>query len=75
MSHPGTVTFVDVAEKSERTLSVSEVPDTIAWATVNGARVAVVKVVALTHGARRELQSFAADGRLLMTTYQHSTAR
>ncbi len=68
--HPGTITFAD--EQGERVVPVSEVPPSVAFVTVGGQPVPVARVVAVTQGDRRELHSYAADGRLLTTTYQQA---
>jgi hypothetical protein len=68
--HPGQITFVDATAGTERTEAAAQVPETIAFVTVEGQKVPVVRVVARTARDRREIQSFGADGRLLKTTYQ-----
>jgi hypothetical protein len=69
-AHPGAVVFVDEQAKSEKTLPVAQVPERIAWGELDGQPVAVVRVVAVTGEGRRELFSYAADGRLVSTTLQ-----
>ena len=68
--HPGTIVFVDDASGTARTRSAAEVPETIAWATVDGERLPVVRVVAITVGPQRTLRSYGPDGRLLSSTVQ-----
>lgn len=72
-AHPGQITFVDETAKTEQTLPVAQVPEAVAWGTLNGEPVAIVKVVAVTFGPRRELHSYSADGKLVSTTMQLKT--
>jgi hypothetical protein len=65
--HPGTIVFVD-ADGSERSQPASEVPDAIAWATVNGTRVPVVRVVRTGTSQRIEIARYGADGQVLERT-------
>jgi len=69
-AHPGQITFVDQTAKTEKTLPVAQVPEAVAWGILDGQPVAIVKVVAVTMGPRRELHSYAADGRRVSTTVQ-----
>lgn len=69
-AHPGSIVFVDAQAKTEKTLPVAQVPERIAWGELEGQPVAVVRVVATTGEGRRELHSYAADGRLVSTTVQ-----
>lgn len=69
-AHPGTIVFVDQAAKTEKVLPSSQVPETVAWGTLDGQAVAIVRVVAITGATRRELHSYSADGRLVSTTLQ-----
>lgn len=67
-SHPGTIVFVDLDTGEERTLPVAEVPESIAWATVDGRLVAVVRVESRVRGGSREIARYAGDGLLVDTT-------
>ncbi len=69
-THPGTITFVDASAGTEKVERAEDVPDSIAFVQLNGANVAVVKVVATTHGDHRTLHAYGADGVLLKTTVQ-----
>ena len=68
-AHPGSIRFVDETAATERVESADKVPPSIAFVTVNGVQVPVVKVVFSGSGERREIRSFGADGQLLSTTY------
>lgn len=68
--HPGTVTFVDETAGTQTVEPASSVPETIAWAKKGGVDVPVVRVVAVTMGDRRTLNSYGQDGTLLSTTVQ-----
>jgi hypothetical protein len=70
-THPGSIRFIDETQSTEKVEPVSAVPASIAFATVNGAKVPVVKVVLSGAGDRREIRSYGADGALLATTYGH----
>ncbi|MEL6349927.1 MAG: hypothetical protein AAFV53_42890 [Myxococcota bacterium] len=69
-AHPGTIVFVDETNGTERARPAAEVPDTVAWATVDGEKRAVVRVIAVTAGQQRTLRSYGTDGRLLSSTVQ-----
>lgn len=69
-SHPGEIVFVDETAGSERTEPAANVPDEVAFAVVDGEPIPVVRVVAVTHGDKREIRSYGADGALLATTLQ-----
>jgi hypothetical protein len=69
-AHPGSIVFVDATAKSEKTLPIAQVPESVAWGELDGQPVPVVRVVATTGEGRRELHSYAADGRLISTTLQ-----
>lgn len=71
-AHPGTVRFVDELAKTERVEPVEQVPEAVAFATVAGVQVPVVKVVLSGSPARRELRRYGQDGTLLESTYEHS---
>jgi hypothetical protein len=68
-THPGTIRFVDETNATEREEAASAVPASVAFATVNGEKVPVVKVVLSGAGDRREIRSYGADGALLSTTF------
>jgi len=68
--HPGTVLFVDEVAGTEHSRPASDLPETIAWAVVDGVRVPVTRVVARMAGTSRVLRSYGADGRLLSSTVQ-----
>ena len=74
-SHPGSIVLVDV-DGSQRTVMVSEVGEEIAFVTLNGRPVPVVRVVAHTlPDDGRRLDSFGADGSKLASLYQRRTAK
>lgn len=73
-AHPGVVAFVDEQARTEKLLPVAEVPESVAWGTLDGQRVAVVRVVAITAGGRRELHAYAADGRRVSSVVQGAPA-
>lgn len=71
-THPGQITFVK-ADGSESTRPAAQVPESIAWATLDGQRVPVVRVVQHRAGPadaplRVEIVRYAADGRELDRT-------
>lgn len=68
VAHPGTIVFVDLDTGEERTLAVADVPESIAFATVDGRAVAVVRVESRVRGGSREIARYARDGVLLDTT-------
>lgn len=68
--HPGMIVFVDAERGTERQRPAAEVPETVAWATVDGERIPVARVVSTAAGDQRTLRSYAEDGRLLTSTVQ-----
>lgn len=70
MNHPGTIVFVEVGSPEEKVMKVTEVPESVAFVKLNGAKVPVVRVVAQVVGAQRIIVSYGADGARLSATYQ-----
>ena len=68
--HPGMITFVDATAGTEKSEPSENVSESIAFVQINGVNVAVVKVVATTHGDHRTIHAYGADGVLLKTTVQ-----
>jgi hypothetical protein len=68
--HPGQIVFVDETAGTERTRPVAEVPESIAWAEVDGERIPVTRVVARVAKTQRVIRSYGADGELLSSTVQ-----
>jgi len=68
MSHPGTLTFVNLTTGVVNVRPVAEVPDTIAWYTAGDARVPVARVEARENGGAMEITRYGADGALLDVT-------
>lgn len=66
--HPGEIVFVDLDAKTETRRPAADVPETIAWATVDGRRVAVVRVESSAAGGAREIRRYGADGAPIDTT-------
>ncbi len=70
-THPGEIVFIDgntgniVSREDARQL-----PEALVFAETAGGKVPIVKVVAHTHGDRREIMEYGADGALLRTTMQ-----
>ncbi len=69
-THPGSIVFEDANSGTANTRSADAVPDSIAWAMVDGERCPVVRVVATTQGRKRTLRSYGSDGALLSSTVQ-----
>jgi hypothetical protein len=69
-THPGTIVFMDHAG-NEKARSVREVPESVAWATVGGQRVPVVRVVEHRGGGRIEIVSYGPDGQELARVLGH----
>ncbi len=69
-AHPGTIVFVDAETGTERSEPAAQVPESIAFAQVDGQAIPVVRVVAAVEGPHRTIRSYGIDGRLLSTTYQ-----
>ncbi|MEL6349928.1 MAG: hypothetical protein AAFV53_42895 [Myxococcota bacterium] len=67
-AHPGEITFIDHGTGETKIRDAAEVPETIAWATVGGERVAVVRVESRVMGDRREIQRYTADGTMVDST-------
>jgi hypothetical protein len=71
--HPGTVTFVD--EAGEKIEAADSVPESIRFApNAHGVSVPVVRVVAMTDGARRIIRAYGIDGVELRSTVQLRSA-
>ena len=68
VSHPGTITFVDLDSGEERTEDASSVPESIAWYSGGGSPVPVVRVESAMRGTSREIKRYGPDGALLDTT-------
>ena len=66
---PEKVVFVDIDTDVITETALAEVPESIAWVTVNGQRLRVTRVESQNMGAdQREIRSYGADGALLATT-------
>ncbi|MCA9544480.1 MAG: hypothetical protein KC613_08820 [Myxococcales bacterium] len=70
MEHPGEITFVDEDAGTERARPAAEVPASVAFVTVDGATVPVVRVVSRMRGPQRVIRSYGPEGQLLSTTLQ-----
>ncbi len=68
--HPGHIVFEDADADTRRRRPVDQVPDTIAWAQVDGRRLPVTRVVSRMRGDDRQIQCFGPDGALLSSTVQ-----
>lgn len=73
--HPGSIVFADDSGGPDRVEKASAVPDSVAFVKVGEELVPVTRVVASTHGDRRTIRSYGADGRLLQSTIQIRTTR
>jgi len=69
-AHPGTIVFVDESTGKEDSKPVAQVPESVAFALVDGRRESVVRVVARLGNGTRTLTSYGADGRVLSTLVQ-----
>ena len=65
---PAVITFYDRDTGTTTATPVAMVPESIAWATVGGVRIAVVRIESSAAGGRREIFRYAGDGALLDTT-------
>ena len=70
MKHPGSITFVDEAEGTERVTPVDTVPESIAFYEGGAEPIPVVRIVSHLRGTQRVIRSYGADGELLTTTVQ-----
>lgn len=70
MKHPGTIRFTEVGVAGERVVAATEVPG-LAFANDGTTEVPVVHVERALSGDRHVMRSYAADGRLLLTTWQN----
>jgi len=69
-AHPGEIVFVDEDAGTEKTLTISEVPSSVAFVDTDAGPIPVTRVVARRRGQQREIQSFGADGGFLASTLQ-----
>ena len=67
-THPGEITFIDHSTGETRISAASDVPETIAWATVDGEKVPIIRVESHVMGNRREIHRYGADGALVDST-------
>lgn len=67
-SHPGTIVMVDLDDGRTWEQPADQVPETVAWVTLDGAAVPVVRVESRSMGTGREILQYGADGTLLATT-------
>lgn len=72
--HPGTIVFVDEAAGTEEARPAAEVPESVAWAELEGERVPVVRVVRKQAGQRVELVHYGPGGQVVQRTVGHSPA-
>jgi hypothetical protein len=64
-THPGSILFVDLDAETEEPRSADAVPESIAWAQVDGQRVPVVRIESGMRGSSREIKRYGPDGELL----------
>lgn len=64
----GVVVMVNHDEGTTREVPVDSLPETMAWATVDGVRVPVARIESRLRGAQLEVTRFGADGALLDVT-------
>ncbi len=67
MTHPGTITFVDLDAGTQDTRPADQVPDSIAWGETGAGRVPVVRVESRMRGEAREILRYDAQGGLVDT--------
>jgi hypothetical protein len=70
VTHPGTITYVDADAKTEKVLPVAQVPEPLRFASLDGAPVPVVRVVAQLRGEERLIREYGPEGQLLRSTVQ-----
>ena len=71
--HPGTIVFEDEVRGTSEEKDASSVPETVAFAEVDGELVPVVKVVMSQQGDEIAIRSYGADGALLTSTIGYGT--
>lgn len=69
-THPGEIVHDDKVDGRSWTVKASEVPETIAWVTVNGVREPVVRIEITGTREQRRFTKFGRDGQMLETTIQ-----
>lgn len=66
-AHPGQITFVE-PDGSEQIKPAAGVPESIRWATVEGARVPVVRIVRTGTGGFMEITRYGPKGQFIDVT-------
>lgn len=69
-AHPGKILFQDRVTGTEEERDASAVPQTVGWARVDDAWVAVTRVESTGVEGRRRITRFGADGAMLDSTIQ-----
>jgi hypothetical protein len=69
--HPGAIVFADLDLGTENARPVADLPETMAWVLVDGAKVPVVRVEARSMSENaREIKKYGPAGQLLESTIQ-----
>ena len=74
-THPGTIIHDDKVDGREWTKNAADVPQTIAWARVENAWVAVVRIEITGTSKQRRITSFGPAGQMLESTIQSPPPR